>query len=251
MKPQRPCRVLIDDEPNSGAWNMAVDEVLLESAISVDVSTIRVYRWAEPTLSLGYFQKPAEISDDSELSTLPSIRRLSGGGAIVHHHEITYSIALARNQPAVQEPSRLYETVHSSVIDWLMHYRVHTAMRGTSLAAASATDEPFLCFSRGDANDVMLDGHKILGSAQRRRRGAVLQHGSLVLRTSPFAAEFPGLFDLCEKSELAETGIEAGEFATIILAGFTTESLRGSLTPKESTRAKQLERERYHSVDRN
>ena len=79
-------RLLVDVPAHSGVWNMAMDETLLESAASEGVGTVRVYRWELPTVSLGYFQKN-EL--DESLTHLPRVRRLTGGGAILHHHEIS------------------------------------------------------------------------------------------------------------------------------------------------------------------
>lgn len=227
---------------------MAVDETLLESALNNGISTIRVYRWAEAALSLGYFQNPADVANDPVLSGLPMVRRLSGGGAIVHHHEVTYSVALAPDHFATDVPTRLYSMVHNAVIAWLAKNQVLAAMRGAAFAGAATEEEAFLCFSRGDPHDIVLDGHKILGSAQRRRRGAVLQHGSLVLRASPFAPDLPGLFDLDTAAQVDETGCDE-EYSTIVASSLSESLLLGALTPEEHARAEQLERERYRSVE--
>jgi lipoate-protein ligase A len=173
---------------------MAVDEALLEAARLSRLTALRFYRWSEPTLSLGYFQKqlPDVLPDD--LLRLPRIRRLSGGGAILHHHEWTYSCALPPLHPLASEPLKLYELVHEKIIECLSGQGIPAALRGTPTSENS--HEPFLCFGREDPRDIVLGPHKILGSAQRRRRGAVLQHGSLLVKRSPFAPSYPGLCDL-------------------------------------------------------
>lgn len=248
MKSPTPLRLLIDAQPNRGSWNMAVDEALLESALQNGISTVRVYRWEEATLSLGYFQNPADVADDRQLSALPMVRRLSGGGAIVHHHELTYSFALAPRQIPTAEPTQLYAIVHTAIINWLKQHGVDSAMRGAPPAANPSQEEAFLCFSRGDPHDVVIDGSKILGSAQRRRRGAVLQHGSLVLRTSPFAGHLPGLFELAGDLEFNDAGSEAG-LGAAIASSLCDSATPGSLSLEERKRSEQLERERYRSVD--
>lgn len=186
------CRILIDPAPRSGRWNMAVDETLLESALNDDLCTLRLYEWAEPTVSCGYFQKPADTLDEPKFEGLPVVRRLSGGGAILHHHELTYSVAVPKSHELARLPYQLYEVVHRAFIEVLENPEVDLLLRGES---PTETPNHFLCFARSDPNDVLLAGHKILGSAQRRRRGAILQHGSLILHASPHAPQFPGLSD--------------------------------------------------------
>lgn len=185
------CRLLFDSEPQTGVWNMALDEALLEAAARRGESILRLYRWSEPTLSLGYFQKilPADLSE--ALRSLPRVRRLSGGGAILHHFEWTYACAIPRTHPLAKKTEKLYEVVHTALIRSLSNLGVHASLRGESTA-----DAPFLCFLRGDPRDVVVAGQKVAGSAQRRRRGAVLQHGSILLRRSPFAPAVPGIVDL-------------------------------------------------------
>ena len=186
-------RVIIEAEARSGAWNMAVDEALLESAITDGVATLRWYQWSEPTVSLGYFQKSAELTGNLLLSRLPAVRRLSGGGAILHDDELTYSVAIPANQKLFERPEQLYGIVHDSIVSSLCEMGFPVSPRGQTL---KRPDEPLLCFLRQDSHDLTLGGNKVLGSAQRRRRGAILQHGSLIRRASALAMHLPGLADL-------------------------------------------------------
>ena len=187
-------RLLIDPRPHSGAWNMAVDELLLEAAITEGVSTLRLYEWDVPTVSIGHFQAANDPVVRERFPKLPVVRRLSGGGAILHHHELTYSLAMAPGHPLAADPTTVYAIVHMAIIRVLNTLGVASIhMRGD---AVQNEREPFLCFGRGDPRDLVIDHHKVLGSAQRRRRGAVLQHGALLLRQSLHAPEFPGLFEL-------------------------------------------------------
>jgi lipoate-protein ligase A len=217
------CRLIVETEPNAGAWNMAVDEVLLETAIREQTATLRWYRWSEPTLSLGYFQKHSEVDSDPQWSGVPRVRRLTGGGAILHQHEWTYSLALPARQALVKHPEELYDVVHFAVLAVLRAQGFSAALRGQTRKLAN---EPFLCFSRGDAHDVVASGHKILGSAQRRRKGAVLQHGSLLMRCSPFSPQHPGIEDLGYCGKLAEDSFRyvAAQLAERVeLAGLTVD----------------------------
>src|SRR5438132_7833883 len=79
-----------------GPHNMAADEVLLESAVA-GTGSLRFYGWATATLSLGYFQPHGLRKSDDRLAKLPLVRRPTGGGALVHHHELTYALALPAN----------------------------------------------------------------------------------------------------------------------------------------------------------
>lgn len=185
----------IEATPRSGSWNMATDEHLLETAIADGLRAVRMYRWDAATVSLGHFQDADDAALLTRFQNLAVVRRLSGGGAILHHHELTYSFVLPPGDPLTQEPTELYARVHTAIISILRDFGANCAMRGEN---ASQADEPFLCFVRGDRHDIHCAGHKVVGSAQRRRKGAVLQHGSIILKRSSHAPEIPGLCDLAE-----------------------------------------------------
>src|SRR3954469_25809962 len=110
---------LLFDPPAPGAWNMGVDEALLETAADCGEGTLRFYQWSEPTLSLGYFQSAEDRRQHAASRSCPLIRRASGGGAILHDRELTYSIALP--QPIARSPdsSLLYELCHIALIEAL------------------------------------------------------------------------------------------------------------------------------------
>lgn len=224
---------------------MATDESLLESAASQEICSLRWYRWKEPTISLGYFQQydPESVSD--LWKDLPTVRRLSGGGAILHHHELTYSFALPATYPLSQSPPELYRIIHQSLIDVLSRHQLDVEFRGISFTAET---EPFLCFGRGDERDLVYHGHKILGSAQRRRRGAIVQHGSLLLLTSEYAPQYPGLLNQVEQTNLHETSFLAQlteEFSQAIAKAIELPLKSQNLTEEEFLLAKDLERDKY------
>lgn len=197
------CEIYFETSAGSGTWNMAFDEALLERCLEHHLCHVRLYRWQSPTVSLGYFQDYQPESIPGHLRSLEVVRRLSGGGAILHHHELTYSCTVPPKHPLAKTPTEIYRLVHECLIDRLQKQGIFSAMRGA--AHAFPQGEPFLCYSRGDENDVLCQGHKIIGSAQRRRRGAVLQHGSILLKRSPHAPEFPGIEDLCGGATFTES----------------------------------------------
>jgi lipoate-protein ligase A len=179
---------------------MAIDEALLEAALDRGDLTVRWYRWETATVSLGYFQDAASAAASPAIAGLPVVRRLSGGGAILHHHEWTYSCAVPSAHPFAVVPARLYEVVHEQIIACLKEAGLPGGFRGERLAEREGT---FLCFGRGDPRDIVVGKDKIVGSAQRRRRGAVLQHGSVLLRRSEYAGQFAGILDLFPCESLA------------------------------------------------
>jgi len=206
---------LIVDLPAPGPWNMAVDEALLETAATTGQATLRFYEWQEPTLSLGYFQSLDDRHQHPPSENCPVIRRASGGGAILHDRELTYSLTIPEIGKANSFARRLYEIGHQTLITALAEHGITAALFGDCSTAKTNTQntttqnlaQPFLCFQRRTCFDVVIGDAKIAGSAQRRRRGAVLQHGSILLAHSRFAPELPGI------RELAAANITAPDLA--------------------------------------
>src|SRR5262249_19169044 len=132
-----------------GPANMALDEALLE-AVSGDPTTalLRTYGWSEPTLSLGYFQTIAAVESESRWRGLPIVRRPTGGGAILHHHEITYALALPASHPLSRPAAALYRAVHSACSAVLALHGITAIPRGGH--TLRSTRRPFLCFSDQD-----------------------------------------------------------------------------------------------------
>jgi len=240
MAPFAFCRLLMDPEPNSGAWNMAVDELLFESAIQDQVCSLRIYRWAEATISLGYFQAYRDYEDSPHWSRFPVVRRLTGGGAILHHLELTYSCTLPREHPYAAEPGRLYDRIHAAIRDVLSQRGFPVGLRGQR---GGVRTPGFLCFGRSDPRDILLREQKIVGSAQRRRRGAVLQHGSLLLKRSAHAPQFAGACDLVSGS----AGIDRLEhdLAFGLGAVLGRDYRPEALTSVEEARVRSLHEQRY------
>jgi lipoate-protein ligase A len=186
---------LILDPPATGSWNMAVDEWLLEQAGHGAPPCLRFYGWSEPTLSLGYFQPLADRGRHEESRSVAAVRRRTGGGAILHHHELTYSWTCPATDRSAENSRQNYLAFHETALQ-LLRARGFEARLATSSAVTRGNDAPFLCFQRRAEGDLVVGSHKILGSAQRRRQGALLQHGSLLLRASRWAPQLPGLEDL-------------------------------------------------------
>ncbi len=190
---------LIESPAAPGDWNMAVDAALMESVADGGACCLRFYRWAEPTLSLGYFQPADQRESHMASRTCPIVRRATGGGAIIHDQEITYSVVLPASHPRAVPAQELYQLLHETLVDALSDWQI-VATICPDRDKLSPSEEPFLCFQRRAAGDVLLGNAKIAGSAQRRRRGAILQHGSVLLSKSCAAPELFGIGELGGKS---------------------------------------------------
>jgi lipoate-protein ligase A len=178
----REIRVL-QDPPLDGARNMARDEALLRLVGALESPpTLRLYQWCPATISLGYFQPFAEYQAlRAPAGTLPVVRRLTGGGAILHDLELTYSLTLPAGHPLLLEgPSHPYELAHDAIIRCLGAFDIEAARDGET-DDSGPTRGPFFCFARRHKFDVLIDEDKVAGSAQRRTKEAVLQHGSIIL----------------------------------------------------------------------
>jgi lipoate-protein ligase A len=174
---------------------MALDEALLDAVVEdPSFAMLRTYGWTEPTLSLGYFQKIDDAATDPRWRGVPIVRRPTGGGAIWHHHEVTYALVIPAIHPLARPNVTLYRAVHSAIGSLLRSHGVDASRRGPT-PDSRAAGRPFLCFTDRDPEDLVSRGAKIVGSAQRRRRGAILQHGSLLLKRSPTTPERPGAAD--------------------------------------------------------
>jgi lipoate-protein ligase A len=240
---------LIVDHPASGAWQMAVDEVLLETAASGGISSLRFYQWSEPTLSLGYFQSQADRAKHGASRGCQLVRRQTGGGAIVHDVELTYCLALHMPERSAAAAARLYQVAHTALADVLAARGVEVTVLKGRQEERNEASKPLLCFERRALGDVLLGDSKICGSAQRRLKGAVLQHGSLLLGRSESAPELPGLAELTGKRWKVEDFIEpwARELADRLALHWTDDAL----SPEELSRVRSLAIEKYSAASWN
>lgn len=237
---------------------MALDEALLESAAADGAPTLRFYAWEQPTLSLGYFQAHSDRQRHAASRNCTLVRRASGGGAILHDDELTYSLTLPPDMSRRLSPERLYRTVHGALIESLSELGVTATLYGCGAAEKTCrrgqAAEPFLCFQRRAPGDVLVGEVKIAGSAQRRRGGAALLHGSLLLARSTAAPELDGLCELTGDESWRRGGERSEALRRLWSEWIAVRlglSLRGvdsaQATHTELRRANQLQAEKYGS----
>jgi lipoate-protein ligase A len=210
------------------------------------VASLRFYTWTEPTLSLGYFQPAEDRAADPNLSRLAWVRRSTGGAAIVHHRELTYALAL----PSGKE--------WASAEHWICRFhhvlqRVLKA-RGVESHAVVCGEEqklgPVVCFLHQTPGDLLIGGSKVAGSAQRKMRGALLQHGSILLHRSEFVPHLAGINDRPGAPNFAPE-----ELAGLLAAAFAEDTgwavVPGEWTAEERERTAAIRAEKYADRDWN
>jgi lipoate-protein ligase A len=240
------CRLLIHG-PSPGTRNMAVDEALLEAADTERVATLRFYEWSEPTLSLGYFQPVNDRRRHPASLNCPFVRRSSGGGAILHDRELTYSVAMPVDRHSAADAARLSQSIHEALVAALANLGISAVLFKET--TPHPVEQSFLCFARRASGDLLVGNCKIAGGAQRRRRGAILQHGSVLLGASAFAPELPGLAELTGQAVSATLLTEV--FRTAVADRFSLEWRTPSEDARIRERAATLQAEKFDTTDWN
>ena len=183
---------LIDSGANIGAYNMAIDEELLARAQAGEpVPVLRFYAWAPPAVSIGRFQKIEHAVDAEACKQLgiDIVRRITGGRAVLHNRELTYSIIARTDDPLF--PTNVLGTYKLIAAGLLLGLRdlgipaemVSRSSRHAVLVKKDSKDPA--CFSSPSWYEILVNNRKIIGSAQRRLSGAFLQHGSILMDFDP------------------------------------------------------------------
>ena len=191
----------IDSGPNLGVYNMAVDEELLARAQAGESrAVLRFYGWHPPTVSLGRFQKSETAVNTEACKRLgfDIVRRITGGRAVLHDKELTYSIIARTDDPLF--PGTVlgtYKVIASGLLAGLRNLGLPAEIVSRGGRYAERVDKnakDAACFSSPSWYEILVNGRKIIGSAQRRVSGAFLQHGSILMDydSQQEAAVIPG-----------------------------------------------------------
>ncbi len=178
-----PWRLIIDTEPRSGPVNMALDQAVAEAVAAGDsLPTLRIYGWKPPAVSLGRHQHVAEVDLVAiDARGYEVVRRPTGGRAILHMDELTYSVAAPASEPRVSGGVMdAYLRLSNALVEGLQNLGLREAAKAPGNVRAGS-DVSAACFEAPSAYEITAGGRKLMGSAQSRRAGYVLQHGSLPL----------------------------------------------------------------------
>ena len=170
---------LLQTPPLDGPSNMALDHALMARAREGGEAVLRVYEWSAPVLSLGRNQRARGIYLDDELARrdIAVVRRLTGGRALLHHREVTYSLTAPAN--AGEPLGVMYRRMNALLLEALSALGVAGVLARPATRSRPPTDMP--CFAEPSLGEIEVDGRKLVGSAQWRDDGALLQHGSILV----------------------------------------------------------------------
>lgn len=255
---------LLKTGAGSGAWNMALDEAILRLVgHGKSPPTLRLYGWYPPCLSVGYFQAVERDVDLARLAEagIDLVRRPSGGRAILHDQELTYSVVALLSDPLVsggvaQSYGKLAAGFLSALKVLGIAAEAAPARQKANGVLPKRKGSP-ACFATTSPYELTVGGHKVVGSAQMRQGGVLLQHGSVLLGLDE--ARFASLLrdgaaanlgqHATSLSEVLGRPISWEEVAEAVARGFTqglgVELVSSEITPNELALAQRLVAEKY------
>lgn len=275
---------LIRDSYHTGFMNMAIDEaIMIAHREGLVPPTIRFYQWSPPAVSLGYFQDlKKEINVDvCQDMGIGIVRRPTGGKAVLHDKELTYSFIIKENHPVVNVSIlETYKKISGGMIRGLSYLGITAELvplrekfKSESLPKGEKSeihhsDFKSICFSVPSQYEVQVEGKKIVGSAQVRKREIVLQHGSLLIeldRDKLFSVfNFPSAkireklktgFKATSLEEILKRKVNFSELSEILPRGFEEEFgarlVKGKLTEQEEKISKDLLENKYSTYEWN
>ena len=271
---------LVMSPPATGSLNMAIDQAILEASAAGRVPpTLRLYAWDPPCLSLGYAQPVSDVNQ-TVLDTMgwELVRRPTGGRAILHVDELTYSVCGPASEPrlagGVLESYRALSGALLITLESLnlqansLEGNINGSRFSTSSHKTAQRDQNPVCFEAPSNYEITFDGKKLIGSAQSRRRGGVLQHGTIPLHGDITriiqVLNYPDsdAQDTAAKRLLSRAGtleqalgrrVTWRETADALIKGFESilniQIVQSDLTQNEISLSQELERTKYGHPD--
>ncbi|MBD3414214.1 MAG: hypothetical protein GF421_07290 [Candidatus Aminicenantes bacterium] len=173
--------LLVENEPQKGSYNMAVDDYLFESLAKKSQTVVRFYSWKKPTVSIGCSQDIKQVLnlEFCRKNSIDIVRRITGGKLVLHFKEVTYSICSSDVQTFTSSLSKSYQLISKSLVRGLNDMGIPAYLAEGNQEAYSRSSLP--CFSYPAQNEIKVKEKKIVGSAQKRTGGIFIQHGSIPL----------------------------------------------------------------------
>jgi len=252
---------LVCSPPLPGSWNMAVDEaMLLAHSAGLTIPTLRLYRWSPPAVSIGLLQPIESISEEACCQLgFNIVRRPSGGGAVLHQHEITYAVIVdGRVCPEGSSVMATYRWLAKGLTAGLRKLGIEASLSDSNdRNCPSQHLIASFCFARTSAADLTVEGLKLGGSAQARRRYFLLQHGSIPIRLDTETIEqifgLSGRKNFTCLEEVLEREVSPCEFVEALVAGFSealgVSFIVSGLTPTELRLAEILFQHKYNTEE--
>lgn len=253
---------LLDTSNSSGAINMAIDEaILIACQKGIVPSTLRFYGWNKPTVSLGFFQNVDESINIKECSrqSIEVVRRMTGGRAVLHDKELTYSVTSKTDN--LLFPSDIkgrYRVIAEAVLWGLLHVGING--RFSTISGKKLPKSP-LCFSSPSWYEILIEGKKLVGSAQRVLTNAFLQHGSILLdldkerHLSIFRYPSPDVINGITSLKILGHQIALEKLKEGLMRGFEEKLdiklIPSNLTTFETSMVEVLSRDKYSHLDWN
>lgn len=249
---------LIDTKYNTPSMNMAIDEALLGSKKPV----LRFYGWKPAGLSIGYFQSTQVINvEECRKREVDIVRRLTGGNAVLHDKELTYSVIIdEKEMPSSVVES--YKAISKGLLQGLRNLGLKAAMNED----VKKEEKSAVCFNDPSWYEIVVNGKKIVGSAQKRIDGKILQHGAVLIEAD--VEKYCSLFNNCSEELINkvkqrmtsindELGMKKsyGEVKGAMIKGFEKELKiefeESGLTSEEKNKAEKLEKTKYSAKEWN
>ena len=202
----------IEGASRSGAENMALDQALLDEAERTGRTFLRLYRFDPPCISFGRNEPARERYDPDAIARrgIDVVRRPTGGRAVWHQHEVTYAVAAPVT--AFGTLREAYRAIHARLVAALRFLGADVTLAPhRPRPPSTALDRVNSCFAAPVGGEVLIAGRKVIGSAQVRQGGALLQHGSILLARSPYTPMLPGISELSHRNVTAAQACEATE----------------------------------------
>ena len=260
---------LIDSGSNTASRNMAIDEAIFSCHAETGFEyTLRLYTWTPPAVSIGYFQdlhKEIDLENCKRLC-MDYVRRPTGGGAILHDMELTYSFTATTGGIIPMDICESYKIICGAIIIGLKSLGISAGNRKREIKLRERGS--LVCFVESSNYDIVVKGKKIVGSAQRRVKDRLIQHGSILIdfdtkkmhsifKTSlPFRRFHRDFVNsvTCLKQEL-DYSIDPNKLKRAICFGFEelfkTEAKEKGLTNTEVALVEKLDKFQYDSSDWN